>query len=71
MAATKKPTPKKAKASAKKATTTPVKRAPRRTAATTPVAASTQEATMALLLVSLFAVLSVVFAIMAYWRYYL
>ena len=70
MAATKKPIPKKAKAPAKKTAAAPVKRAPRKQAAT-PAAISGQEPALTLMLVSLFAVLSVLFAIMAYWRYHL
>jgi hypothetical protein len=75
MAATKKTIPKKAKAPVKKTTAVsaakqPAKRAARKQSA--PAAALTeQESTLTLALVSMFAVLSVLFAVMAYWRYHM
>jgi hypothetical protein len=70
MAAPKKTIPKKTKAPVKNAAAVPVKRAPRKQAAAAP-SVSIQESTLTLVLVSLFAVLSVLFAAMAYWRYHI
>jgi len=70
MAATKKSTSKKSKALVKKAAAAPVKRAARTQAATSS-ALSNRETAFTLALVTLFAVLSVLFAVMAYWRYHL
>lgn len=74
MTATKKTTPKKAKAPVKKTVAAPAKKQPVKRATRTQTASvsvtAEQESTLALALVSMFAVLSVLFAVMAYWRYH-
>lgn len=73
MAATKKHTPKKAKASVKKSAVKAAassNRAPRKQYAAADAAAVGRE-TFTLVLASLFTILSVLFAIISYWRYHL
>jgi len=74
MAATKKSTTKKAKAPAKKPAVAVARapRKPRKQAAATPVSQAnySDESSGIMILVSLFAALSVLFALMTYWRYY-
>jgi hypothetical protein len=74
MAATKKTIPRKAKTSVKKSAVkvaAPSSRAPRKQYTVAAGAAAAGRETFTLVLASLFTILSVLFAIISYWRYHL